>query len=134
MKNSKYVGKIDDLPLVDCSDFILGAEKRIVFGPDRFGDAYVMRCFTLEPYSVAPPNRHPWEHYALCIGGEGKFIVGNTEYDIANGYWMHVPGNISHIFWNTSDKEPLVIICIVPKGGDVNPFTTARPTHQECSF
>ena len=26
MKNIKYVGKIDDLPLIDCCDFILGAD------------------------------------------------------------------------------------------------------------
>lgn len=121
MKKIQHVGKIDDLPLIDCSDFILGAEKRIIFGPGQFWDTHVMRCFKLEPYSVAPPNQHFWEHHALCIGGKGKFIVGDNEYDIASGYWMHVPSNCEHIFWNTSDTEQLVIICIVPKGGDVNP-------------
>lgn len=120
---NKYVGKINDLPLIDCSDFILGAEKRIVFGPGKFWSTHVMRCFKLDPYSVAPPNQHPWEHHALCIGGRGKFIVGDYEYEIASGYWMHVPSNCEHAFWNTSETEQLIIICIVPKEGDVNPLT-----------
>lgn len=133
MEKIKYVGKIDDIPIVDCSDFILGAEKRIVFGPGKFWNANVMRCFKLDPYSVAPPNQHPWEHHALCISGEGKFMVGDTTYDIASGYWMHVPSNWEHTFWNTSDKEQLIVICIVPKEGDVNPFT-ASPAQKKCIF
>lgn len=133
MENVKYVGKIDDLPLIDCSEFIKGAEKRIVFGPGQFWDTHVMRCFKLNPGSLAPDNHHPWEHQALCIGGKGKFIVGDTEYDIASGYWMHVPSNIHHTFWNTSNTEQLVIICIVPKEGDVNPLT-ASPDQKKFSF
>lgn len=122
MQEIKLVGKIEELPLIDVSDFIPGAEKRIVFGPGQYWDTHVMRCFTLFPGSVAPPNMHPWEHQALCIGGEGKFVIGETEYDIKSGYYMHVPGNIEHTFWNVSETESLVIICIVPKEGDVNPL------------
>lgn len=117
------IGKIEELPTVDVSNFILGAEKRIVFGPDdRFWDSHVMRSFLLEPFSVAPPNKHPWVHWALCIGGEGKFVIDGTEYDIESGSWIHVPGNLEHTFWNTSKTEKLHIICIVPAEGDVNPL------------
>lgn len=122
MEKIKYVGKIDDLPQIDVSDFIPNAEKRIVFGPGQFWDSHVMRCFKLNPGSVAPPNIHPWEHQALCIGGKGKFVIDKTEYDIQQGYYMHVPSNIGHTFWNTSESEPLIIICIVPKEGDRNPL------------
>lgn len=119
----KLVGKIEELPTVGASNFILGAEKRIVFGPDnRFWDSHVMRSFLLEPTSMAPKNEHPWVHWALCIGGEGKFVIDNTEYDIETGSWMHVPSNLEHSFWNTSKSEKLHIICIVPKEGDVNPL------------
>lgn len=118
-----HIGKIEELPTVDASNFILGAEKRIVFGPDgRFWDSHVMRSFLLDPFSVAPPNSHPWAHWALCIGGEGKFVIDGTEYDIESGSWMHVPGGLEHTFWNTSKTEKLHILCIVPKEGDVNPL------------
>ena len=122
-ENVKLVGKIEELPTVDASNFILGAEKRIVFGPDgRFWDSHVMRSFLLDPFSVAPPNSHPWAHWALCIGGEGKYVIDGTEYDIESGSWMHVPGGLEHTFWNTSKTEKLHILCIVPKEGDVNPL------------
>ena len=81
-----------------------------------------MRSFLLDPFSVAPPNSHPWAHWALCIGGEGKFVIDGTEYDIESGSWMHVPGGLEHTFWNTSKTEKLHILCIVPKEGDVNPL------------
>lgn len=120
----KLIGRIEELPTVEVSDFILGAEKRIVFGPDgRFWEEYVMRSFLLDPFSIAPPNKHPWAHWALCIGGEGKFVIDGTEYDISSGSFMHVPGNLEHGFWNISKTEKLHIICIVPKEGDVNPLS-----------
>ncbi|MDD4569613.1 MAG: cupin domain-containing protein [Tepidanaerobacteraceae bacterium] len=121
-KQVKYVGKIEELPTIDIEDFIKGGTKRIVFGPDRFWDEFVMRSFILEPGAIAPINQHPWMHWALCIGGEGTFTIGETEYTISSSCWMHVPGDIPHGFKNTSDTEPLSIICIVPKEGDVNPL------------
>ena len=133
MAQIKYVGKIDDLPTVDCSDFIQGAEKRIVFGPGQFWDSHVMRCFKLDPHANAPANHHPWPHQALCVGGQGKFVVGETEYDISAGSYMHVPSDVNHTFWNTSNTENLVIICIVPKEGDVNPLT-ASPEQKKFAF
>ncbi|GGP15826.1 cupin domain-containing protein [Oceanobacillus neutriphilus] len=123
---TQYVGKIKDLPVVDISNFILGGEKRIVFGPDRFWDSHVMRHLTLKPGAVVPLHDHPWLHWALCVGGEGKFVVGKDEYDIENGSWMHVPSSAPHQFWNTSKTDALEIICIVIPKGDVNPVGDAR--------
>lgn len=122
----KLVGKIDDLPTIDCSDFIKGAEKRIVFGPGQYWDSHVMRNFKLSPHAKAPTNHHPWPHQALCIGGQGVFVIDGVEYEISEGSYMHVPSNAEHGFWNTSETEPLNIICIVPKEGDVNPLTATE--------
>ena len=116
------VGTINDLPIIDVSDFILGADKRVIFGPGRFWDDYVMRTFTLHPGSVAPPNSHPWMHWAVCLGGEGKLKLGEDEYEWKPGTYMHTPGNLEHTFWNTSKTEDFVILCIVPAEGDVNPL------------
>ena len=58
-----YSGKIKDLPTADAGTHMLGGEKRIVFGPERFWPTHVMRCFTLQPGGMAANNHHPWEHW-----------------------------------------------------------------------
>ena len=54
-----YSGKIKDLPTADAGTHMLGGEKRIVFGPERFWPTHVMRCFTLQPGGMAANNHHP---------------------------------------------------------------------------
>ncbi len=125
-KKLPLVGKINELPVIDVSDFILGADKRIVFGPDqeesRIWPDYVMRTFTLRPGSVAPPNSHPWMHWAVCLQGEGRMKIDDIEYEFNHGAYMHTPPNIEHTFWNTSKTEDFIVLCIVPPEGDVNPL------------
>ena len=121
-QNASWIGKINDLPTEDISNHILGGVKRVVFGPDRFWPDYVMRAFTLQPGAVAPPNVHEWMHWAVCIQGEGRIIIDGVEHDFSRGSWMHTPPHINHTFWNTSDTEEFVLLCIVPPEGDVNPL------------
>ena len=45
-------GRICDLPSIDPGAHMLGGEKRIVFGPERYWDTHVMRCFTLKPGGI----------------------------------------------------------------------------------
>ena len=75
-------GKINDLPMIDPGMHMLGGEKRIVFGPERFWPTHVMRCFTLKPGGKAASNHHPWVHWFVCIAGQGKFQIGDDVYDI----------------------------------------------------
>ena len=122
MENVKLVGTIDELPVA--KGFIKNATKKIVFGPDRFWDDYVMRMWTLEPLAgEKDQHRHKWCHWAFCHKGEGKFVIDDVEYDLKPGVWVHVPENIFHRFYNTSETEELMLICIVPKRGDVDPTT-----------
>ena len=134
MENKNYVGKINDLPTIDCSDFIQGAEKRIIFGLGRFWDTHVMRHFKLDPYAAIIPHKHPWEHHALCVGGNGMFLVGEEKYEIANGYWIYVTANCQHAFWNPCETAKLEIICIVPKEGDINPLTINNSNSKDFEF
>ena len=120
--SEKLSGKISDLPVLDPGSHMPGGEKRIVFGPGRFWDSHVMRCFTLKPEGTAENNVHPWPHWFVCIAGEGKFKIGEEVYDIAAGYWVYVPGDVPHSFWNTGDKE-LTALCIVPSEGDLDPLS-----------
>ena len=123
MADTKLAGKIIDLPLVTGGHFIENSEKRIVYGPDQFWDDYVMRCFTLHPGAASATHSHPWCHWSVCISGEGKFKIGDEVFEYSNGYYAHVPENVPHNFWNASETEDLVLLCIVPKEGDVNPLT-----------
>ena len=95
-------GKINDLPMIDPGMHMLGGEKRIVFGPERFWPTHVMRCFTL------------------------KFQIGDDVYDIGAGYWVYVPEEIPHSFWNTSETEDLISLCTVTKEGDTDPLALTR--------
>lgn len=119
---AQYFGKIADLPTVTEGHFIENAEKRVVFGPERFWEDYVMRCFTLNPKAKSGSHAHDWAHWAVCIRGEGKFKVGEEIALLGNGVWVHVPGGVPHHFWNTSETEQMDLLCIVPKAGDVNPM------------
>ena len=51
-----FAGKLEDLPELKAFSSGEGVVKRIVFGPGRFFDDYVVRFFTL------PPNRMISEH------------------------------------------------------------------------
>lgn len=119
-------GKISDLPSVDPGRHMLGGEKRVVFGPEHFWPTHVMRCFTLKPGGVAASNHHPWEHWFVCTAGKGKFQIGADTYDIASGYWVYVPQEVPHSFWNESETEYLVCLCTVTKEGDTDPLAAVR--------
>lgn len=119
-------GKISDLPMIDPGAHMLGGEKRIVFGPERFWDTHVMGCFTLKPGGMAANNHHPWVHWFVCIGGHGKFKIEDTVYDLECGTWVFVPSEASHSFWNDSETEDLVTLCTVKVEGDIDPLAAVR--------
>lgn len=126
MSEIKLCGKIKDLPSINPGLHMLGGEKRVVFGPDRFWPTHVMRCFTLKPGGKAAPNHHPWVHWFVCIEGNGKFQIEDEIYDLEPGTWVYVPSEKKHAFWNDSETENLVSLCIVTKEGDTDPLALTR--------
>lgn len=121
--DSPYIGKIMDLPTIDISDFILGGEKKIVFGPDRFWPSHTMRCMIFNVGSRAPKHSHPWMHWAIVFSGKGCIAIDGVEYHVEGGTYVHIPPNVEHEIWNTSDTEPFVWLCTVESQFDVNPLT-----------
>lgn len=120
---SDYYGQIWDLPTVTEGHFIDKADKRLVFGPNgRFLEGYSIRCFTMHPGAKSASHAHSWDHWAICLNGEGCFKVGEALCPLQNGTWVHVPGGVPHHFWNTSETEDMNLICMVPAEGDVNPL------------
>lgn len=123
---SQLFGIINDLPVITEGHFIENSEKRIVFGPDgRFWGDYVMRLFTLNPGAGSSSHAHAWCHWAVCIGGEGKFKVGEEIAELRPGAYVHVPGGVPHNFWNSAETGQLQLLCIVPAEGDINPSRPA---------
>ena len=102
---SEFVGKIKELPEA-LGNFMPNSSKKVIFGPTHFWPDYVLRCFDLEP---------------LAGSHEGVFAVDGVEYPVERGMWCHIPSNVPHNFYNSSDSEHLVFLCIVPPEGDVNP-------------
>lgn len=124
MSDTKLIGKISELPNVGGGHFIENSTKKIVFGPDRFWPDYVMRCFTLQPGAGSEAHAHPWPHYAVLLKGTGVFQIDGVDTPIESCDYIHVPGGRQHSFRNTSETEELMLLCIVPKIGDVNPLLT----------
>ncbi len=122
MSEQTYIGKIEELPNVTNGHFIENSVKKVVFGPDRFWPDYVMRCFILQPGAGSESHAHPWPHYAVLIKGQGVFQIDGVATPIEAGSYIHVPGGLSHNFWNTSETEEFTLLCIVPRIGDVNPL------------
>jgi quercetin dioxygenase-like cupin family protein len=80
-------------------------------------------------YVEIPPNvppsktkKHPHEHEVFIVKGKG-ILQGNEngkayEVELSPGQAIFIPGNEEHQWLNPHD-EPLCIICVVPKGAEV---------------
>jgi len=112
-------GHLMDLPPEEVPG-LPGIEKRIVFGPERFWEDYVMRCFTIHPGGRVPLHHHEWPHYILVLQGRAAMTASGEEREIAPFSWAHVPPGSEHAF-QPAGEEPLVFICIVPREGDQPP-------------
>ncbi len=119
---SEYVGKINELPEA-LGNFMPNSSKKVVFGPTHFWTDYVLRCFDLEPLAGShEPHTHEWCHWMVVFEGNGVVNIDGEEHPVERGSWCHIPGNIPHNFYNSSDSEHFVFLCIVPPEGDVNPM------------
>lgn len=112
-----HTGPLDALPLLDASALAPGILKRIVFGPGRFWQDWVMRYFVLPPGQKVPSHAHDWDHLAVALQGDGRLVVNGEAHQFSQGHWGHVPAGASHAFENAGN-EPFAFLCIVPTSGD----------------
>ncbi len=112
-----HTGSLDALPLLDASALAPGVLKRMVFGPGRFWQDWVMRYFVLPPGEKVPTHAHDWEHLAVSLRGTGRLVINGVAEDFSQGHWGHVPAGASHAFENWG-SESLAFLCIVPTRGD----------------
>ncbi|SDX81922.1 Cupin domain protein [Acetomicrobium thermoterrenum DSM 13490] len=110
-------GKLEDLPELKAFSLGEGVVKRIVFGPGRFFNDYVVRFFTLPPNRMISEHQHEWPHYLITLEGHGQVIIEGVTWDLPEKSWAFVPPNVPHSYGNASDK-PFRFLCIVPWFGD----------------
>lgn len=117
--NKPLHGSIHDLPNAPGA-FFKGATKKVVFGPTRFWEDYVMRAWILEPDAGEDhTHHHEWPHWVVCIDGECGNVIGDDTFDMGPGDWEFIPGSAEHRFWNKSHTKTCTVLCIVPPEGDI---------------
>ena len=78
--------------------------------------SFSFRVFTVEPHGHTPYHTHPFEHCNYIISGQGVLVNDNQEEAVlGEGDFALVLPHETHQYKNTSDTEPLVMICAVPK-------------------
>lgn len=93
-----------------------GAHRQLPIGSSDGAPNFSLRVFTLEPGGYTPYHQHDWEHENYILQGEG-FIRrhdGSEATAKKGDYALILPGE-KHQFVNTSEKDDLQFICLVPK-------------------
>jgi len=75
-----------------------------------------IRVFTIKPGGHTPYHTHPFEHLNYVIDGEGAVVTETgEEHPIKKGDFLLMLPDEKHQYKNSSAKEPMVLICGVPK-------------------
>ena len=77
---------------------------------------FEMRYISLSVGSNTPFHAHPWEHEVYIVKGEGFLRDEDKKRKIKKDDFIFVPANEKHQFINSSKKQDLDFICVVPKG------------------
>ena len=78
--------------------------------------SYSFRVFTIMPGGHTPYHAHPFEHLNYIIEGEGAVVMDSgEERPVKKGDFGLVLPNEKHQYRNRSAKDPMVMICAVPK-------------------
>ncbi len=74
---------------------------------------FAMRVFEVEPGGHIKAHSHPWEHEIFVLEGVGDIRIGDRVYRVTSGFFIYIPPNVEHEYWNRGDKS-LVFICLIP--------------------
>ncbi|HUH67089.1 MAG TPA: cupin domain-containing protein [Syntrophales bacterium] len=78
--------------------------------------SHSFRVFTIMPGGHTPYHAHPFEHLNYIISGEGAVVMDSgEERPVKTGDFGLVLPNEKHQYKNKSAKDPMVMICAVPK-------------------
>ena len=92
------------------------AFKQVPISKEDGAPLFSFRVFTLEAKGNTPFHEHPFEHVNYVIEGQGAIVKENgEEVEFKKGDFAIILPNEKHQYRNTSDQNPFVIICAVPK-------------------
>jgi len=92
-----------------------GIMKQVPVSTNDGSPSFSFRVFTFQPGGHTPFHAHPNEHINYVIEGGGVIINENGEKRrIKKGDFALILPNEKHQYRNTSQAEPLVMICAVP--------------------
>ncbi len=93
-------------------DMATGTWIRWLIGKDD-APTFSMRLFEVEVDGHIKAHRHPWEHEIFILKGKGRIRINNRLYDVGEGYYIYIPPNVEHEYWNIGDSK-LVFLCMIP--------------------
>ena len=111
------VTQLDAVEQVDVSmEGALGVRKQVPIGIADGTPRMSVRVFTIAPGGHTPYHRHDFEHLNYIIRGRGAIVTETgEERPVREGsFALVLPGEM-HRYRNTSDSQPLVMICVVPR-------------------
>ena len=92
------------------------AWKQVPLSREDGAPMYSYRVFTVEPGGYTPYHQHNYEHMNYIIEGKGALVNERGEENpLKAGDFALVMPNEKHQYRNKSDKDPMVMICGVPK-------------------
>ncbi len=80
---------------------------------------FSMRMFRVEPGGHIKAHHHPWEHEIFILNGVGEVKIGSRVYRVTRGFFLYIPPNVEHEYWNRGEKD-LVFLCVIPVKPTVN--------------
>jgi len=94
-------------------DMASGTTIRWLIRKEDGAPTFAMRLFKVSRGGHINAHKHPWEHEIFVLRGRGKVRIGSREYAVQQGYFLYIPPNIEHEYWNTGGEE-LEFICVIP--------------------
>ena len=104
--------EVEERPAVFNGRQVPGVYIRQLLGED-VTPTFAMRVFRLEPGARIPRHKHPWEHLQFILEGAGVFTIGDVAYRVKPGYFVYIPPNAEHEYYNDGEED-LIFLCMVP--------------------
>ena len=71
---------------------------------------------TISAHNGPPLHVHPFEEFFYILEGSFVFEIGDDSFAADPGDFLHVPGNIPHVFQNTTEREAKLLLIARPGG------------------
>lgn len=108
------------------SDMAQKTNIRWLIKKEDGANVFAMRVVTVDKGGHINSHHHPWEHEIFILEGEADIRIGLSTYHVSEGYFLYIPPNVEHEYWN-SGGSILKFICMIPN----NP-TVKEKVKREC--